>query len=70
MLPVATAWWRALAGLVLLLAFIAGFGYTLSQGLTPDCHCFVQVYSEPIGRSTLIRNGLLAAVAAVLVLRG
>jgi peroxiredoxin/uncharacterized membrane protein YphA (DoxX/SURF4 family) len=70
LLPVTTSWWGALAGLVLLLAFIAGIGYTLSQGRTPDCHCFGQVYSEPVGISTLVRNGLLAALATVLVLRG
>ena len=70
LLPVSTSWWGALAGLVLLLAFIAGIGYSLSQGRTPDCHCFGQVYSEPVGKSTLIRNGVLAVLAAVLVLRG
>jgi thiol-disulfide isomerase/thioredoxin len=52
------------------LAFIAGIGYMLSQGRTPDCHCFGQVYSEPVGKATLIRNGVLAALATVLVLRG
>jgi peroxiredoxin/uncharacterized membrane protein YphA (DoxX/SURF4 family) len=70
LLPVSTSWWGALAGLVLLLAFIGGIGYSLSQGRTPDCHCFGQVYSEPVGKSTLARNGVLAALAAVLVLRG
>jgi peroxiredoxin len=70
LLPLATSWWGALAGLVLMLAFVAGIGYSLSQGRTPDCHCFGQVYSEPIGRGTLIRNGVLALLAGVLVLRG
>jgi peroxiredoxin/uncharacterized membrane protein YphA (DoxX/SURF4 family) len=70
LLPVFTSWWGAVAGLILLLAFIAGIGYTLSQGRTPDCHCFGQVYSEPVGKPTLVRNGILAALAAVLVLRG
>jgi len=70
LLLVSTAWWGALAGLILMLAFIAGIGYTLSQGRTPDCHCFGQVYSEPVGTSTLIRNGIFAALAGMLVLRG
>jgi len=70
LLFVATSWWGALAGLVLMLAFVAGIGYSLSQGRTPDCHCFGQVHSEPIGRGTLIRNGVLALLAGVLVLRG
>jgi len=70
LLPRATAWWGALGGLVLLLAFIAGIGYNLWKGRTPDCHCFGQIYSEPIGRSTVIRNGVLALLAAVLVAQG
>jgi peroxiredoxin len=70
LLPVATVWWGALASLLLLLVFIAGIGYSLSQGRAPDCHCFGQVHSEPIGRSTLVRNGILAALATVMVARG
>jgi len=70
LLPVVTAWWGSLAGLLLLFVFIAGIGYNLSQGRTPDCHCFGQVHSEPVGRSTLVRNGILAGLAAVLVARG
>src|SRR5665648_353258 len=69
-LPVSTAWWGAIGGLLLMLAFIAAIGYTLSQGRTPDCHCFGLVYSEPVGRSTLVRNSIFAVLAAVLVLRG
>ncbi|MBA2469942.1 MAG: redoxin domain-containing protein, partial [Chloroflexia bacterium] len=70
LLPVGTAWWGALAGLILMLAFIAGIGYTLSQGRTPDCHCFGQVYSEPVGTSTLVRNSAFAALTALLVVQG
>jgi len=70
LLPLATAWWAALAGLGLMLAFIAGIIYNLSKGRKPDCHCFGQVYSAPIGRSTLIRNSVFAAMAAVLVMQG
>ncbi|MDQ3654099.1 MAG: redoxin domain-containing protein [Chloroflexota bacterium] len=70
LLPLTTSWWGALGGLVLMLAFMAGIAYNLAKGRTPDCHCFGQVYSEPVGKSTLIRNGVFAALAAVLVLRG
>ena len=70
LLPVATSWWGALAGLGLMLAFIAGIGYNLARGRTPDCHCFGQVYSEPIGKGTLARNGVLALLAGGLVARG
>jgi len=69
LIPRASAWWGALGGLALLLGFIAGIGYNLARGRTPDCHCFGQLHSEPIGASTLIRNGVLALLA-LLVLAG
>lgn len=65
LLPIATAWWGALAALCLLLAFLTGISYNLMQGRQPDC--FGQLHSAPIGQSTLVRNGILAALAAVLV---
>src|SRR6188768_2692629 len=64
LIPTATAWWGALGALLLLLGFIAGIAYNLRQGRTPDCHCFGQLHSAPIGPPTLVRDGLLAAVAA------
>lgn len=70
LLPLATAWWAALIGLGLMLAFIAGISYNLAQGRTPDCHCFGQVYSEPVGKSTLLRNAIFAALAGLLVAQG
>ncbi len=70
LLPQATAWWAVLLGLGLILTFIVGIGYTLSQGRTPDCHCFGQVYSEPVGKSTLVRNAIFAALAGLLVVQG
>lgn len=70
LLPLATAWWAAVVGLGLLLAFITGITYNLAQGRTPDCHCFGQVYSAPVGQSTLIRNGIFVALVSVLVLQG
>src|SRR5690606_27067428 len=36
-------------------------------GRTPDCHCFGQLHSEPVGKATLLRNGALAAVALWIV---
>ena len=60
----------AAGALVLLLIFIAGVTYAMSQGRAPDCHCFGQIHSEPAGPSTLIRNGLLVAVAIVILVGG
>jgi peroxiredoxin len=60
-----TAQWGALGALLLLVLFIAGIANALRQGLAPDCNCFGQIHSAPAGRSTLIRNGVLSAVAIV-----
>jgi hypothetical protein len=53
--------------LALLLIFVAGIGYNLAHGRTPDCHCFGQLHSAPAGWSTLIRNLVLAAIAGIVV---
>src|SRR6476659_9245030 len=53
LLPVATAWYGGVIALVLLLAFIGGIAYNMTQGRTPDCHCFGSLHSEPAGWSTL-----------------
>jgi thiol-disulfide isomerase/thioredoxin/uncharacterized membrane protein YphA (DoxX/SURF4 family) len=70
LLPSLTAPWAALGALVLLAAFIGGISYNLARGNTPNCHCFGQLQSEPIGRATLIRNGVLAAVALFIGVAG
>ena len=62
-----SAWWGALGALVLLLLFVVGISYNLARGRTPDCHCFGQLHSAPAGWPTLIRNGILAAIAAFVV---
>src|SRR5215472_18635032 len=62
-----TAWWGGVAALALLLIFVAGIGYNLAQGRTPDCHCFGQLHSAPAGWSTLIRNLVLAGVAGLVL---
>jgi peroxiredoxin/uncharacterized membrane protein YphA (DoxX/SURF4 family) len=62
-----TAWWGAIGALALLLIFVAGIGYNLAHGRTPDCHCFGQLHSAPAGWSTLIRNLVLAAIAGLVI---
>ena len=70
LIPVTTAWWAALAALALLLVFVAAIAYNLSQGRTPDCHCFGQLHSAPAGPLTLARNGVLGLVAAGVLVWG
>jgi peroxiredoxin len=66
----ATAWWGAAGALILLVIFSGGILYNLIRGRTPDCHCFGQLHSEPIGRSTLVRNGVLGLIAGLIVAQG
>jgi peroxiredoxin/uncharacterized membrane protein YphA (DoxX/SURF4 family) len=70
LIPLATAWWGGIASLVLLVLFVAGISVNLARGRTPDCHCFGQIHSEPIGWPTLARNGVLALMAAFIVVTG
>jgi methylamine dehydrogenase accessory protein MauD len=70
LIPTATAWWGALVALALLLVFVVGISLTLASGRTPSCRCFGQIASGPVGRSTLLRNGALAAVASFVVWQG
>ena len=70
LLPVATAWWAGLGVCALMLLFMAGIARQMAQGNAPDCHCFGQLHSAPAGPRTLVRNGLFAAAAAVLIVFG
>ena len=67
LIPASTAWWGAVGALVLLLLFVVGIGVNLARGRKPECHCFGQLHSEPAGWKTLVRNGILAAVAGFVV---
>ncbi|HZN15389.1 MAG TPA: redoxin domain-containing protein [Acidimicrobiales bacterium] len=60
----------AVGALVLLGLFIVGISVNLARGRRPECNCFGQVHSEPIGPSTLARNVVLAAGAALVVAQG
>ncbi len=66
----------ALGALVLLVVFTAAVARNLAQGRTPDCNCFGRWFSGatghsgPIGRSTLIRNAVLAGLCLWVVAVG
>ena len=64
LIPGSTAVVGAAGALALLLLFVAAIATSLARGRAPDCHCFGSLHSEPAGPATLIRNGVLAAVAA------
>ncbi len=70
LVPKASAWWGAIGALALLLVFVAAIGVSIARGRAPDCRCFGQLQSSPAGWRTLGRNGVLAAVAAFVVVQG
>jgi peroxiredoxin len=70
LLPASTAWWGAMGALALLSVFVVGITYNLARGRKPECHCFGQLHSAPVGGKTLARNGVLAALAGFILWAG
>jgi thiol-disulfide isomerase/thioredoxin len=70
LLPAGTVRWGALGALALLTTFSGAIGLALARGRAPDCHCFGQLHSEPAGWKALVRNSLLAALAAFVAVAG
>lgn len=67
LVPVRSAWIGAIAALALLLTFSAAIAINIALGRRPQCHCFGQVHSEPIGSATFARNAVLTFMAGILV---
>ena len=65
--PVRSALIGAIGALALLLVFCAAIAINMGLGRRPECHCFGQVHSEPVGWKTLARNGVLASLAGALI---
>ena len=55
---------------VLLLVFVGGIAAALRRGSQPDCHCFGQLHWRPVGKETIARNGVLAAVGLFVLVAG
>jgi hypothetical protein len=70
LIPSGSARFGALGALLLLLAFVIAISLGLASGRRADCHCFGQFHSAPLSWRTLLRNGVLAAVAGLVVLEG
>ncbi len=70
LVPAKLAWHGAWAAFGLLMIFILAAGLAMWRGRKPDCNCFGQLYSTPVGLSTVIRNAVLAAFALSLVAAG
>ncbi len=67
LLPTPTAWLAGIGALGLLGLFLAAMSYNLAKGRAPDCHCFGQFHSAPIGPRTIALNLALCAIAGALV---
>jgi peroxiredoxin len=65
LLPSEVAWLGSLAGFGLLMVFVAAISINMAQGRKPECHCFGQLHSAPVGWNTLARNAILACAAGV-----
>jgi hypothetical protein len=70
LIPRATARAAAFAALGLLMVFCIAIGRALARGEQPNCNCFGQIRSTPVGRATLARNVALAGVAGVVAAAG
>jgi methylamine dehydrogenase accessory protein MauD len=70
LIPRSTAWWGALGAFILLIVFSGGIANQLAHGHAPECHCFGQLHSAPVGWPTLVRNTFLAAVGGLVIAHG
>jgi peroxiredoxin len=70
LIPASLAWYGAWGALGLLTIFMLAIGIAMARGRQPDCHCFGQIHSEPVGWPTLLRNAGLAACAGWLIAGG
>jgi peroxiredoxin len=67
LIPAATAWWGAAGALALFILFLGAIGWNLARGRHPDCRCFGQLGSAPIGWKLVVRNLLLAGLAGLIL---
>lgn len=70
LLFISSSWIGAIGAAALLSVFLGGMFYQLAQGRAPDCHCFGQIHSEPVGASSIIRNVVLLAMAGFVIGQG
>ena len=64
------SWIAAAGALLLMVTFIGGMLVQMIKGEAPDCHCFGQIHSEPVGPKSLVRNILIAILPIILLISG
>ncbi|MEP6742220.1 MAG: MauE/DoxX family redox-associated membrane protein [bacterium] len=62
-----TTAFSCIAAIVVLGVFVLAISVNLARGRTHDCHCFGQLYSRPLGWSTLVRNIIFALGAGFIL---
>jgi hypothetical protein len=65
LLLTASAPWGGAAAVLILLVFSAAIARSLHRGSAPDCNCFGGLSQAEVGRGTLLRNLILAVLAAL-----
>lgn len=70
LLPGPTRLMGGAGALALLGLFSVAIALSLARGRAPDCHCFGQLHSAPASWKTLVRNGVLVALAATVLAAG
>ena len=63
LIPAVTAQAAGFSATLLFAIFLGAMGYQLARGRHPDCHCFGQLHSKPIGGATVVRNAVLLLLA-------
>lgn len=66
LLATPTARVGGVASAALLTVFTGGIVAALRRGERPDCNCFGQATSTPVGRGTLMRNGALIGLGIII----
>lgn len=69
LLPMRSARWGAAGALVLFLLFLTAIAWNLSRGRRPNCRCFGQVASRPIGWKLVGRNLVLSGLAGLVLVQ-
>lgn len=70
LLFITTSWFGAIGAAGLFVIFTTGMLYQMAKGNAPDCHCFGQIHSEPVGVTSVLRNAVFLILAAFIVLQG
>ena len=70
LVPSSTAHLAGVGAAALLLAFIAATALAISRGRAPDCHCFGNLHTAPVGWRMVVRNVAFLSLALFIAIAG